>query len=99
MSEVDTAVQERSRGQLAQQVVESQIYQEAFLSIKAQILSDIQRTKFKETDVRDECWRKLQTLERMESYFASVMTTGKVASDRLSRIQKLKKTVVKTVMG
>ena len=98
MSEVDTAIQERSRGQLAQQVTESHIYQEAFLAIKAQILADIERSKFKETDVRDECWRKLQTLNRMEAYFASVMTTGKVAAQKISVLQKAKNTV-KSVMG
>lgn len=98
MSEIDQSIQERSRGQLAQQVTESQVYQEAFISIKAQILADIERSKFKETDVRDECWRKLQTLNRMEAYFASVMTTGKVAAQKISALQKAKNTV-KSVMG
>ena len=98
MSEIDTAIGERSRGQLAQQVVDSQVYQDAFLGIKAQILFDLERTKFSETDVRDECWRKLQTLGRLKAQFDSVMTTGKVASQKISMLQKAKNTV-RTVMG
>ncbi len=98
MSEMEQAVQERSRGQLAQQLTESPIYQEMFLAIKAQILADLEKTKFQETDVRDECWRKLQTLNRMEDFCSSVMRTGIVANQRIGLIQKAKNTV-KSVMG
>ena len=99
MSVTDQDINERSRGQLAQQLMESPIYQEAFIAIKAQILADIQKTKFKETDERDECWRKLQTLDRMESFFASVMRDGKVAEQRISMLSKAKNSVVRSVMG
>ena len=87
-----------SGGKLAGQVVDCRVYQETHLGMKAQILFDWERTKFSETDVRDECWRKLQTLGRLKAQFDSVMTTGKVASQKISMLQKAKNTV-RTVMG
>lgn len=98
MSETNKDIQERSRGQLAQQIVESDTYQTAWIAIRAQILSDFARTKFTETEARDECWRKLQNLDRLEAQFASVMRDGKVAEQRISVLQKAKNTV-KSVMG
>lgn len=98
MSEIDQSMQERSRGQLAQQCTEMEVYQTAWVMIKAKILSDLERTKFDETDARDECWRKLQTLSRLEAEFATVMRTGKVAAQKISMLQKAKNTV-KSVMG
>ena len=98
MSEIDQSMQERSRGQLAAQIVESDTYQTAWIAIRAQILSDFARTKFKEDDVRSELWRKLQNLDRLEAQFASAMTTGKVAAQKISALQKAKNTV-KSVMG
>jgi hypothetical protein len=81
---------ERSRGEMARQVIENPLFQEAFIAKKAKIMSDFEATKFRDQDVRDELWRKMQTLRDIEHYFTSILSTGKMANQEISRLQKMK---------
>ena len=82
---------EVNRGELARQVTDNPVYREAFIMMNAQLMSDFQDTKFKQQDERDEIWRKMQTLNRFESFFEQLMENGKFADATLR--QKLKKVV------
>ncbi len=80
-----------NRAELARQIIDSPIYQEALLVMKAQLMDVFQSTKFKESDERDEIWRKMQTLNNFEGYFEQLMESGKFAKATLS--QKIKNVV------
>ena len=77
------------RGNLASQVLSNPVYTEAMLVMRAELVDKFQKTRFKERDERDELWRKLQTLEGIESYINRVMTTGKLGNQTQSLLNKL----------
>ena len=83
--------QEKSRGVRARQVLDNEIYKEAMTALKAELYQGFINTKFRDSDERDEIWRKQQAVEFVESYLQEVMETGKIAEATLA--QKLKKVV------
>ncbi len=82
---------EINRGELARQVTDNPVYQEAFTALKASLIDSFQNTKFKETAERDEVWRKMQTVNYVEGYLEEIMETGKLA--RITAADKLRKVV------
>ena len=82
-----------SRASLAQQVLSNSIYMESFNLIKAKFMDDFTKTSFKQSAERDELWRKMQTIEAVESYIIDVMETGKIAEDTLTYLERGKKLV------
>ena len=83
--------EEINRAELARQVTQNPMYQEAFTMLKASLIDSFQNTKFKETAERDEVWRKFQTVNYLEGYLEELMETGKLA--QLSLVEKSKKLV------
>ena len=82
---------EVNRGELARQVADNPIYQEALIAYKAKLMDDFQKTTFKQHDERDEIWRKMQTLNNFEGVFLQIMEDGRVAEATLA--QKVKNVV------
>jgi len=82
---------EINRGVRAKQVLDNEIYKEAFTALKASLYEGFCKTKFKDSDERDEIWRKQQAAEFIESFLQEVMETGRIAE--LSLAQKAKKVV------
>jgi hypothetical protein len=72
-----------NRGAMAVQIVNNPIYKEALISIRAQLFQQFEGTKFKESDLRDEAWRKLQAINYIEHYIEHVMRTGQMAERTL----------------
>jgi F0F1-type ATP synthase alpha subunit len=56
-----------SQGQGAQEWLNHPQFQHAITLQKAELMSAFEKTKFKETDVREEVWRKLQALNSVVS--------------------------------
>jgi len=77
--------QELVRGDQANAVLNNPIYQEAFVMIRARLMEEFQKTKFKQTDERDEVWRKMQTVEWVEKHFKRVMQSGMVSQATLAQ--------------
>ena len=77
--------QELVRGDQASAVLNNPIYQEAFVMIRARLMEEFQKTKFKQTDERDEVWRKMQTVEWVEKHFKQVMQSGSVAQATIAQ--------------
>ncbi|MBL4753783.1 MAG: hypothetical protein JKY52_09360 [Flavobacteriales bacterium] len=75
--------QELVRGDQASAVLNNPIYQEAFVMIRARLMEEFQKTKFKENDERNEIWRKMQTVEWVDKHFKQVMQSGNVAKATL----------------
>ncbi len=85
--------QDLNRATLASQVSSNPIYTEAMIAIRGELFDKFQNTKFKQNDERDEIWRKLQTIDWLESYLKEVMETGELASHTLSLLEKAKKAI------
>lgn len=77
--------QELVRGDQASAVLNNPIYQEAFVMIRARLMEEFQKTKFKQTDERNEVWRKMQTVEWVEKHFRQVMTSGEVSKATIAQ--------------
>ena len=77
--------QELVRGDQASAVLNNPIYQEAFVMIRASLMEQFQKTKFKENDERNEIWRKMQTVEWVERHFKQVMSSGSVAQATIAQ--------------
>ncbi len=91
MNRDDALQREKNRGVLARQVLDNEIYREAFGVLRAQLIDGFTQTKFKDSDERDEIWRKMQTVDYIEGHLKEVMETGKIAEATLA--QKIKKVV------
>ena len=87
------AANEINRAEMARQVTSNPLYQEAFTVYKAQLLDVFQKTNFKQSEERDEVWRKMQTVNHIEDYLAEAMETGVMAQHTLSMLDKGRKLV------
>jgi len=83
--------QEVNRGERAKQVLHNELYKEAFTALRASLYDGFCHTKFKDSDERDEIWRKQQAVDFIENYLQEVMETGEIA--RASLAQRAKKVV------
>lgn len=77
--------QELVRGDQSSAVLNNPIYQEAFVMIRASLMEQFQKTKFKENDERNEIWRKMQTVEWVEKHFRQVMQSGQISKATLAQ--------------
>jgi len=75
--------EEIQRGREAAIVTTNPIYQESLLIIKGQMLEAFQGTKFEDSAARDEIWRQMKIVDWFERQLASVMNTGKMATETL----------------
>lgn len=80
---------EVKRGQQAELVLRNEIYQEAFVIIKAELFNQFQDTKYPQSSKRDEIWRQMQVVSSVENHLSNVMHTGKMAQETL--LQKAKR--------
>ena len=90
MTNEEKAHIEARRGDLARQVLESELYCEAMLAIRGELMHKFEKTKFKEVDEREEIWRRIQTVNWFETYFKQVMETGKLGRQTLGLLDKFK---------
>ena len=90
LSPEDRALEEVRRGELGQQVLNNELFKEYMITARGDLLLAMENTKFKESEERDEIWRKLQTLNKLEQHFTRAMQTGIMGSQELSRLQKFK---------
>ena len=91
MTKEEKAHLEGTRGNKAAEILNSELYQEAVTAIKGELYHALESTNFKETDERDEIWRKLQTLRWFEKYFQQVLETGKLGRKTLGLLDRFKR--------
>lgn len=78
------------RGRLAESVLENPIYKEAMIAIRGELLAQFERTRYRDSDDRDEIWRKYQTVDWVEARLSRVMKHGVVAEKTLLQMAKEK---------
>lgn len=80
--------EDMARAEKARQVVDNVEYKRAIMTMKADLISKFEKTKFKDTDERDEIWRKLQAINWLDKTLEHVMRTGQLAEKTL--LQRIK---------
>jgi len=58
--------------------------------IKATLINEFEQTKFKDSDARDEIWRKVQALEFIKKEIETVIITGQMSEKTLLERAKQK---------
>ena len=86
-----TEQDEINRAEYARQVTTNPVFIEAINILRANMIEDFSRTGFKQSSERDEIWRKMQTVDYIENYLATLMETGKLA--KLTLVERTKKAV------
>ena len=79
MSDEQQLYTEVDRAERAKQILEHDLYKEAFTLIRTNLLADIENSKTGQSEIREEAWRKLHVLKELERYFRTIMQTGEMA--------------------
>lgn len=74
---------EVKRGDLAKQVLNNEVYRDAFLIMKADLLSKFEQSKLSQDAERREIWASLTMLNNLEIQLKDVMQTGQLAKKSL----------------
>lgn len=74
-------------------IINNPEYQQAFLILKAHIVSEFGKLNYNKRDDMQEANRQLKTLDRIEAHFNRILNDGKVAEKTL--FQKLKSAIRK----
>lgn len=68
---------------MGKQVVNNEAYKQAMTARKAHIFDVFCRTKPDQVDVREEAYRTMVNMIALETYFDTLLTTGKMADAQL----------------
>lgn len=79
-----TPEEEQRRGSLAQQVLGSPVYQEAYAVIRERVWSKLSQAETP-ADARERLNALAIALESLHKYMANVMAGGKMASEQIER--------------
>lgn len=86
--------QELHRARLAREVTDNPVYQEAFSSLKADLMRGWESSPARDTEGREHLWLAVNLLGRIERHLQQVMETGRMAELQLqqerSRVDQLK---------
>ena len=74
---------ERERAHRARQVVDNDIFQEAWASIEKQLRTSWENTNAAQTVERERIWQALQMLKKVKYYLEGVIKTGEMAQIQL----------------
>jgi len=91
--QIRKANEDIKRAELARQVIDNPVFQESFTLFKVNCFDRFTKTKFDNVEEREEIWRKLQTLEFVESNLKNLIENGEFARETLSLIERAKKVV------
>lgn len=78
------------RGNDASSLINSPLFKEAMLLIRAEITEKFAKTKFHQKDERDELWRKMQTIDAIEKYLKKVIVTGNLGKPTRKERKRLR---------
>lgn len=74
-------------------VLSNKAYQQALTLRKAQIFEVFCKTKYKQSEEREEAWRTMQNMIALEDYFRILLDTGKMAEITLENNKSTEKTL------
>lgn len=78
--------QERSRGQEAERLLNSDLMQGAFATIRANLHTKWELTKAEDKEAREIFYTQLKCVNQVDEYFKQAIRTGKLADKKLEAI-------------
>lgn len=90
MTDEGKLVQEIDRGRQAQELLEHELMQEAFKTIRETYLSQWEASPARDTEGRERIWTYLKQLEQLKAHLQSVLETGKMATQQRSIMERMK---------
>lgn len=81
---------ERARGDRATQLLENELLQEAFATIRDNLTAQWAASAYKEAEGREECYRMLHALNEVERHLHSVVETGRMAAAQIDDEERVK---------
>lgn len=64
------------------------VYKNVIALRKASLINQFEKTRYKDSEERDEIWRKLQALNSITSDFEKMIRDAKTAESKLSKLIK-----------
>ena len=80
-------------GDNASMVMNNKAFKEAVSAIKSSLLQKFETTQADESERRDELWRQITQLNTVVAMLNSYMKHGEVAKEKLTLMQKIKKSL------
>ncbi len=78
---------QESRGERAKLLLENELLKEGFEKIHEALIQSWKESKPDEKERRDDAWRSLKLLEKLQSELTRIVRTGKDAKTRLLEIK------------
>ncbi len=76
-------------------ILDSYLHKEAWNVIELHLFNQFSKTKHEQRDEREALYVEMRGLQRVKKYYESILTTGKLAEDELTRLQKVVKQLKK----
>ena len=88
-------LRERDRGKRAEILLKDELLIEAFAAVEAALLAKIKDSKAEQGALREDAWRSLKLLEKVNAALVSHIRSGKFAAADLDVIEKKRGPVAK----
>ena len=78
-------------------ILNSYLHKEAWNVIEMHLFDQFSKSKHEQSDEREALYREMKALQRVKKYYESILTTGKMAEEELTRLQKAVNSVKKVI--
>ncbi len=92
--QLDDAVKRKADADL---ILNSYLHKEAWNVIEIDLFNQFSKTKHEQSSEREALYREMKALQRVKKYYESILTTGKLAEQELTRLQKAVKAAKKVI--
>lgn len=92
--QLDEAVKRKADADL---ILNSYLHKEAWVVIEMDLFNKFSKSKHEQADEREALYREIKALQRVKKYYESILTTGKLAEQELTRLQKVVKAAKNTI--
>ena len=82
---------EVARGLRAQAILDDALVGEAFAAIEQECIAEWRRAPARDVEGRERIWLMLKLAERLKAHFDSVVTSGKLAGERIAQLEKARR--------
>lgn len=86
-----------SRKAEADRILSSYLHKETWNVIEMHLFDQFSKTKHGQSEEREALYTEMRGLQRVKKYYESILTTGKLAEEELTRLQKAVKSAKKVI--
>lgn len=86
MSDEHKLLRDTDRALKARELLENDLFKEALVNIKAELIAAWEASSPRDTDGRERCWAAIQQLGRLRGYFETMIIDGKLAKVQLDAL-------------